>query len=209
MSLFSSWMSVFALVFAIAALIIFILIFFSVKNMKYIKYVSVHKWHVMKACIKLGKQQGCLATMIWRGLFHDMSKFHPAEWFPYLEYFYGAWRDVLDPRRDFLPPKFIDRNFDMAWAAHIHKNKHHWQHWILHKDNGDIVLLDMPISYTIEMVADWIGAGIAITGKDNTKEWYDKNKHKQKMSETTRMNVELLLEPLSKHSTPYKLHPVD
>jgi hypothetical protein len=37
-------------------------------------------------------------------------------------------------------------------------------------------ILDMPMKYRKEMLADWIGAGIAINGKRETKEWYEKNK---------------------------------
>jgi len=34
----------------------------------------------------------------------------------------------------------------------------------------------MPLKYQKEMLADWIGAGIAITGKREVREWYAKNR---------------------------------
>ncbi len=36
----------------------------------------------------------------------------------------------------------------------------------------------MPDKYMREMLADWRGAGRAITGKDNTKEWYQGKRQK-------------------------------
>jgi hypothetical protein len=36
--------------------------------------------------------------------------------------------------------------------------------------------LIMPMKYRKEMIADWRGAGKAISGKDDTKSWYQKNR---------------------------------
>lgn len=37
-------------------------------------------------------------------------------------------------------------------------------------------VLEMPTKYRKEMLADWIGAGMAITGKRDVKGWYGKNR---------------------------------
>jgi hypothetical protein len=37
-------------------------------------------------------------------------------------------------------------------------------------------ILYMPMKYSLEMLADWKGAGMAINGKDDTKSWYLKNR---------------------------------
>ena len=99
-----------------------------------------------------------------QGLTHDLSKFLPSEWFPYVESFYGGHGKDR--------PQWVKDAFDVAWMAHIHKNPHHWQHHILVYDNDGTTILKMPNRYMREMLADWRGAGRAITGEDNTKEWY-------------------------------------
>jgi len=139
---------------------------------KYLSYVLRHKWHVSVECFKSG--------LVWRGITHDLSKFLPDEFFPYMLYFY-------------VDSKKYDKMFDIAWLKHQHRNAHHWQHWLLQKDSGNLVCIDIPKQYLIEMVCDWVGAGIAINGKaDNsdkyfeTKQWYVKfdvyNKYQMSLS---------------------------
>ena len=57
-----------------------------------------------------------------------------------------------------------------------------------------IVAMPMPETHIREMLADWYGAGWAITGKPEVKEWYAKNSGKMKLHEDTRKMVEELLE---------------
>lgn len=45
----------------------------------------------------------------------------------------------------------------------------------------------------LEMVADWIGAGIAITGKMEVWEWYKANRNNMTLHPETRNDVEMLL----------------
>ncbi|MCK9597286.1 DUF5662 family protein, partial [Candidatus Pacearchaeota archaeon] len=49
---------------------------------------------------------------------------------------------------------------------------------------------EMPIKYIDEMISDWIGAGKAIYGKDNTLKWYKKNRDNIILHPTTRKWVE-------------------
>ena len=133
------------------------------KYLKYLKYVIRHKWFVMIECFKIG--------LYWRGIVHDLSKFRLSEFIPYARYFYGNYHLV-----------HIDDAFDKAWLLHIHRNLHHWQYWLLQEDDGALKNIPMPINYLKEMLCDWHGAGLAITGKKNTKDWYEKNKDKIKLS---------------------------
>lgn len=169
------------------------------KYLKYINYVVRHKHYVFIECLKLGVPV--------RGLLHDMSKFRPSEFKVYADYFYGKEK----PRRIVGSPcvlrscykgvytqEDLKRDFDTAWLKHQHRNKHHWQYWVLNYDDGSTVCMDMPARYVKEMVADWVGAGKAINGKEaggykETMSWYRKNKHNMKLSEKTRKHVEQLL----------------
>jgi len=197
------------------------------RHVAYLKYVARHKWFVFRAGRKTH-------APLWRLLVHDWSKFLPSEWLPYARTFYksdGSKQYVESPE------------FNAAWLKHIHRNPHHWQHWVLVRDNPDArycvqddgawqgntqiwdsasslaakihitgprpaeemvldlirkaergVALPMPLPLIREMVADWAGAGRAITGRWEVKTWYEKNKLNMEMHDYTRTHVELLLE---------------
>lgn len=148
------------------------------KHLKYLKYVIRHKWFVFVACCRYG--------IVWRGLVHDLSKFRPSEWFPYVNYFYGTPYSNEESRQCFtatggILPTLEDykKAFDIAWLRHQQRNDHHWQNWILRNDDGTSVIIEMPRKCVLEMLADWEGAGRAINGgpqgSAETSRWYKKN----------------------------------
>jgi uncharacterized protein DUF5662 len=142
------------------------------RHWRYAKYLARHKWFVFVAGLRLG-------VPLWRLIIHDWSKLLPCEWFPYVKSFYG-----LQPRSD-----STKRAFDQAWLHHQHFNPHHWQHWVLREDSGDTKLLEMPENFVREMVADWCGAGRAITGKWEVGVWYRKNALRIQMNPATTLRV--------------------
>lgn len=142
------------------------------KHLRYLSYLLRHKWYVFVECCKLG--------IPWRGLVHDWHKFLPCEWFPYVNQFY----------EEKPPSKKVSENFSLAWLKHQKRGKHHWQYWILFKDNGDMELFSMPDQYRKEMLADWRGAGKAINGKDDTPQWYARNREDMILHPLTRAWVE-------------------
>jgi len=150
------------------------------KHLKYLSYVLRHKYFVFIECCKVG--------LFWRGLVHDLSKFRPSEWFSYTEFFYGeyGWKRGSDQR----PPQEIDDAFDFAWLFHQHRNPHHWQFWIRKGDDGTIRVFPMPDKYRKEMLCDWKGAGKAITGSNDSKNWYLANKDRMVLHEETRKWIE-------------------
>lgn len=143
---------------------------------RYFWYVVRHKWFVFIECLKIG-------VPLWGAIIHDWQKFTPAEWSPYVLSFYGPWK--YKERPDWL----IDA-FDRAWLHHQHCGPHHWQHWVLREDSGNLKLLEMPDRYRKEMLADWRGAGLAITGKDNTLGWYMKEREKIQLHPRSRKWIE-------------------
>jgi hypothetical protein len=150
------------------------------KYCKYLSYVLRHKWFVFIECCKLG--------IPWRGLIHDMSKFLPSEWFAYAEYFYGE--KLSDNYCDVPVVNERKRRFDFAWLLHQHRNPHHWEFWLLRKRNGAQVALSMPSVFKKELLADWRGAGRAISGKDNTVDFYKKNHAQIELHPGTRRWIE-------------------
>lgn len=142
-----------------------------------------HKWFVFVEACRLG--------VPWLGFLHDWSKLLPDEFVPYARFFYGNWPKAPEIWRrcpSYTGPTegSVARDFDMAWLIHQHRNKHHWQYWLLVQDSDDDKILPMPDKCRCEMLADWRGAGRAITGKDNTKAWYNANQSKMQLHPTTR-----------------------
>jgi hypothetical protein len=60
-------------------------------------------------------------------------------------------------------------------------------------EEGCVRALRMPRKYALEMVFDWMGAGRAITGKWEAKEWYFKNRDNIILHPETRRTVEGIL----------------
>lgn len=148
-------------------------------HLGYLRYVVRHKWFVLMA----GRRTG---APLWRLLIHDWSKFTRAEWGAYVASFYGPWKYGNRPAS-------VVAAFDRAWLHHQHTNAHHWQHWVLREDSGTLKLLPMPEGMIREMVADWMGAGRAITGRWEAREWYVKNREVIQLDSKTRGRVEGLL----------------
>lgn len=218
---------------------------------EYLKYVLRHKWFVFKACLRLG-------VPLRLAIFHDWTKFTPAEWGAYVRNFFnpdGTQRKVRDASGAYNPAA-QGNNFLKAWQHHEANNKHHWGYWLafemsekeryLIQAHGDgyplslydnveqtfiirdltddhpafvgggnraydllktiaarlnkesqIVALEMPEIYAREMVADWVGAGMAISGNPNPSLWYEKNKDKIILHSKTRLFVENLIRGLT------------
>ena len=115
---------------------------------------------------------------------HDASKTEMDEYVAYDRYFYGGNRSYQ-----------VCEDFNRAWLMHLHKNGHHWQHWILINDNpkeGEIIL-DMPINYIIELICDWWAFSWAKGNLYEIFNWYNEHKDYIKLSKKTRKTVEDIL----------------
>lgn len=145
------------------------------KHLRYLSYVCRHKWFVFRAGLKTG-------APLWRLIIHDWSKFTPAEWNPYVQSFYSG-----------RPREETKEIFQRGWLHHLHKNPHHWLHWVLMHEDGTRSAFEMPRSIVREMVADWMGAGRAITGHWDIEDWYNKSKDHMLLHPMTKLYVEHIL----------------
>jgi len=130
-------------------------------RMKQFCSTLLHKWFVLVAGFRVGN------IPLWRLIVHDFSKFSLSEFFAYQKRF--TFNDC---------PK---EEWDRAWLHHIHKNPHHWDHWIL---NGKP--LAMPETYIREMVADWLAASRSYAGSWDIQSWLDKELQKMNLHPTTK-----------------------
>ena len=117
---------------------------------------------------------------------HDESKTNPDEYQAYDNYFYG------DKSYD------VVNQFERAWLKHIHRNPHHWQHWVLINDNPDEgeKIIDMPDIYIIEMICDWMSFAINKGDLRELLKWYEEHEKYMKLSDYTRMKVNEILEKI-------------
>lgn len=110
-------------------------------------------------------------------ILHDLDKFQWNKIKTYSNYWYGD--------------KKLYREYLYSFNDHVHSSKHHWEHWIL--IDSVTVTLEMPEVYIREMLADFYSASMFKTGKDNSKDWYMKNKHKIRLHRNSRYKLEELL----------------
>lgn len=126
----------------------------------------------------------CLDLVYQIGFAHDDSKTEPDEYYAYDAYFYGGNRSYQ-----------VVQDFNYAWLNHIHRNPHHWQHWILINDEPDEgeIILDMPGNYILEMICDWWAFSWQNENLYEIFDWYDKHKDHMDLSDKTRKTVEDIL----------------
>ena len=116
---------------------------------------------------------------------HDESKSQRDEYEAYDAYFYGGNRSYQ-----------VVQAYNRAWLLHLHRNPHHWQHWVLINDDPEEgeVLLDMPMEYIIEMICDWWSFSWKTGDLFEIFKWYEEHKDYIKLSVRTRNIVENILE---------------
>ena len=121
------------------------------KCFKHLKLILKHKYFVFIVSCQIG--------IPIRGIFHDMSKFSPSEFFTSAKYYNGS-KSPIDIEKEI-------HGFSYAWLHHRGHNKHHWEYWIDNLSHGGDAL-KIPYKYVLEMLCDWIGSGKAYNGKDWT-----------------------------------------
>ena len=151
----------------------------------YMKYIKRHRKFVRKARKLTGSSW-------WRAIMHDLSKYRLSEFQAYKKTFYKP-----DGSKQYIETEA----FAKAWNYHQKRNPHHYQFWVLLWDRGDTTEVEMPEKYAREMVADWIGAGMAIAGTADVGGWYEKNKTKIKLHPATRLFVEGLIKKVNENNS--------
>jgi hypothetical protein len=105
--------------------------------------ICKHRKYVRYACRKCG--------IPIQGLFHDLSKFSPIEFFESAKYWTGTKSPIEVARRE--------NGYSLAWNHHKGRNVHHWEYWLdRYSDAFGPYPILMPANYMCEMFCDWIGA---------------------------------------------------
>lgn len=155
------------------------------------KYLFLHKYYVLVYCFK--------HKLYIQGLLHDLDKFLPHMIIAYTKYFHsdGFFNKSKNWDKDGYSYKLTTGNeqFELAWLGHLHRNKHHWQHWVA-IEGDKIKPYRMPYKYALEMVLDWKSAGRVQNNPHSTKEWFKINKHKMVLHKDTLIDLENILSSL-------------
>lgn len=167
------------------------------RYLTYFGYVCRHKLWVAIAGLKLG-------VSWWRLLKHDWHKFLPSEFGPYARTFYnpdGSKKPYHATNEFRMAWNFHQKRADHHWQHHLKFGPGICGNSrplgtcpagsddILIWDRGtaeclkcgsnvaieEFTAMEMPSEAVREMVADWYGAGRAITGRWDAREWYEKN----------------------------------
>ena len=132
----------------------------------HLRNIIVHKYWVFYYCRIFG--------ITWRGIVHDLSKFHPIEFFESVKFYQGTASPI--------PPCKKANGVSKAWQHHKGRNPHHYEYWTDNYDNGKITYHNIPYEYLMEMLADWFAAGRTYKGKsfrvlDEVEWWREKRKN--------------------------------
>lgn len=158
---------------------------------KYDEYLQEHKQAVREA-FKWLSERNIIPTDVLNDVSHacefahDESKTDQEEYDAYDQHFYG--------NRSYENEK----SFLYAWNHHLHKNPHHWQHWILindDKDNGEKIL-EIPEKYIWEMICDWWSFSHMSGNLYEIFDWYEKGKDYRKINPVSLQYIEAILETI-------------
>lgn len=172
--------------------------------MKYLKNTFKHFITICKhksAVFYFGRKLG----IGWRSLFHDLSKFHPIEFFESVKYYSGI-RSPIDTCKEI-------NGYSKAWMHHKGRNPHHYEYWVDNLDNGGTAI-DMPRKYKLEMLADYLAAGYTYskglcTFKDEYEWWLNKSSKPLLMHIKTKDFLNSIFEFLDKYFSSRKLKSLD
>lgn len=155
------------------------------KYISHLKTISKHKYYVMKFCFKCGIYR--------RGIMHDLSKFGPTEFLSSAKYYQGDSSPIDAEKRE--------KGYSLAWQHHKGHNPHHWEYWIDNVGTYKNTPCKIPYDYVVEMICDWLAAGIVYSKikpdydkpyKD-PKKYYEKCRSERIFHEDTQGLIELFL----------------
>ncbi len=146
---------------------------------KHLGVVMKHKALVFVHCVRSG--------IPIQGLLHDMSKFSPTEFTPGAKYCTGKGSPIPIERRA--------EGYSKAWIHHKAHNKHHIEYWVDYfEDTKQLVPVEMPKKYVIEMFCDMLAANKVYRGKSHSEGDAIKYFREKQMAERMHKNSAALLE---------------
>ncbi len=101
------------------------------------------------------------AGMLFQGLFHDLSKYSPSEFWVGAKYYSGDKSPNEAERRDV--------GYSTAWMHHKGRNRHHFEYWSDYDMETHLMTpMPMPPRYIAEMFCDRVAASKIYQGENYT-----------------------------------------
>ncbi|MBQ7986134.1 MAG: catalase [Clostridia bacterium] len=152
------------------------------KALAHFKTITRHRHEVIKNCKKAG--------ILWQGLFHDLSKYSPKEFFVGAKYYLGT-KSPNDMERRV-------KGYSAAWMHHKGRNKHHFEYWTdYNPETRKYGPVKMPIRYVKEMFCDRVAASKIYQGENyrdsHPYEYFDMGRANRLIHEETSDILEKLL----------------
>ncbi len=105
--------------------------------------ITKHRHEVIKNCARIG--------LFWQGLFHDLSKYSPVEFFQGVKYYSGSRSPNDDARAEL--------GYAIAWVHHKGRNRHHFEYWEDYSPLTKVMTpVKMPLRFVGEMFCDRVAA---------------------------------------------------
>lgn len=136
--------------------------------------ITRHRHRVIAHCFRAG--------IGFQGLFHDLSKYSPTEFFPGARYYQGS-RSPNERERELF-------GYSLAWMHHKGRNRHHFEYWTdLNPATKMYEPVPMPMRYVKEMFCDRVAASKIYQGKNYTDAhplaYFTRGNARAKMHSTT------------------------
>lgn len=116
--------------------------------------ITRHRHMVILHCKKAG--------IFYQGLFHDLSKYSPAEFWTGARYYSDGTKSPNEKEREIF-------GYSAAWLHHKGRNRHHFEYW---QDYNPYLKktapVKMPVRFLKELICDRIAASKIYQGKNYT-----------------------------------------
>lgn len=151
------------------------------------KTITRHRHRVIAHCFRAG--------IGFQGLFHDLSKYSPAEFIPGARHYLGN-RSPNEGEREVY-------GYSLAWMHHKGRNRHHFEYW---NDLSTVSKMyepvKMPLRFVKEMFCDRVAASKIYKGSEYTDamplEYFARGNARKKMHADTADLLEEWLTLLAK-----------
>ncbi|MBQ9018706.1 MAG: catalase [Bacilli bacterium] len=152
--------------------------------------VNIHRFRVFKLSCKVG--------IPFQGLVHDLSKYHPEEFWESVKYYQGTYSPIRNCK--------MDIGYSKAWIRHKGRNKHHYEYW---SDlNSPVPNPIMPFKYFLELVCDSYAAGMTYCKKGWTPEYQENYWKKVRNDKYLNSKMVKMLDEIYNSGTKYGLKKV-
>lgn len=122
---------------------------------RHFRTITRHRHRVIAHCFKAG--------IGWQGLFHDLSKYTPTEFWVGARYYQGTRSPNEEERTRY--------GYSSAWLHHKGRNRHHFEYWTDYNPvERRVMPVKVPVNYVAEMFCDRLAASKIYRGNDYTEQ---------------------------------------